>query len=238
MIAMTGIPFLGIALLAAFGVALIPFGYALNIATPAIEAFGNVISKVFAGLATVITAAAGGIATIFTSLTNVDVSKLLAIGPALMSVGLGLAALGAGGVIGAIGAFLGGDPIKKIERLSEAGDGLQLAATGLQGVAAALTQVSSALSTIDVSKLEALTDFTTSSAIGGAVSGITSLITAPIKAVGSMVEGVGGGGNDAMIAAIKEVKVSVDRLYAKDSSIHMDGKKVGTTLTQGSYKVA
>jgi hypothetical protein len=37
---------------------------------------------------------------------------------------------------------------------------------------------------------------------------------------------------------VKEVKASIDRLYAKDQSINMDGTKVGTTLTQGSYKVA
>lgn len=41
-----------------------------------------------------------------------------------------------------------------------------------------------------------------------------------------------------MIAAINQVKASVDRLYSKDTTINMDGKKVGTTLTQGSYKVA
>jgi hypothetical protein len=41
-----------------------------------------------------------------------------------------------------------------------------------------------------------------------------------------------------MIAAINEVKAAVDRLYNKDQSINMDGKKVGTTLVQGSYKVA
>ena len=41
-----------------------------------------------------------------------------------------------------------------------------------------------------------------------------------------------------MIAAINQVKASVDRLYSKDTSINMDGKKVGTTLTQGSYKLA
>ena len=41
-----------------------------------------------------------------------------------------------------------------------------------------------------------------------------------------------------MINAINEVKAAVDRLYNKDTSINMDGKKVGTTLTQGSYKVA
>jgi hypothetical protein len=41
-----------------------------------------------------------------------------------------------------------------------------------------------------------------------------------------------------MIAAIKEVKASIDKLYNKNTAINMDGKKVGTTLTQGSYKVA
>jgi hypothetical protein len=41
-----------------------------------------------------------------------------------------------------------------------------------------------------------------------------------------------------MISAINEVKAAVDRLYSKDTSINMDGKKVGTTLVQGSYKVA
>jgi hypothetical protein len=41
-----------------------------------------------------------------------------------------------------------------------------------------------------------------------------------------------------MITAINEVRTAVDRLYNKDTSINMDGKKVGTTLVQGSYKVA
>lgn len=41
-----------------------------------------------------------------------------------------------------------------------------------------------------------------------------------------------------MINAINQVKASVDRLYNKDTSINMDGKKVGNTLVQGSYKSA
>jgi hypothetical protein len=58
---------------------------------------------------------------------------------------------------------------------------------------------------------------------------------------------LGGGGNDninqsidltPMISAINEVRSAIDRLYNKDTSINMDGKKVGNTLTQGSYKVA
>ena len=65
-------------------------------------------------------------------------------------------------------------------------------------------------------------------------------------------KGGGGGSNEAMMALISTmtsqlqaqiastdaVKASVDKLYAKDQSIKMDGKEVGTTLTQGSHKVA
>jgi len=41
-----------------------------------------------------------------------------------------------------------------------------------------------------------------------------------------------------MITAINEVRSAIDRLYSKDTSVNMDGKKVGSTLSQGSYKVA
>jgi hypothetical protein len=54
---------------------------------------------------------------------------------------------------------------------------------------------------------------------------------------------LGGGGGMSidltpMIAAINEVRTAVDRLYNKDTSINMDGKKVGSTLVQGTYKAA
>ena len=58
--------------------------------------------------------------------------------------------------------------------------------------------------------------------------------------------GGGNGGNNInqsidltpMISAINEVRSAIDRLYSKDTSVNMDGKKVGSTLSQGSYKVA
>ena len=105
-------------------------------------------------------------------------------------------------------------------------------------MAGALTQVSSALSSIDVSKLEALDKFASNRASESVVGGIVDFITAPIKAIGSMVEGAGGNDNTGMIKAINEVRDAVNKLYAKDQSINMDGKKVGTTLVQSSYKVA
>jgi hypothetical protein len=231
---------LGIAVLT---VSMIGLGYALKLAAPGIEAFGKAIKSTFEGIGAIITAAAGGIATIFTSLQNVDVMKLLAIGPALIGIGVGLASLGAGGVIGAIGAFLGGDPIEKLQGLAASGDGLTKTATALQAIAGALVGVSVALAAIDVSKLEALNEFSSNQATNAAVKGITDFITTPIKAIG---EAIGGEKEEIkpgidltpMISAINEVKASVDRLYGKDQSINMDGKKVGTTLVQGSYKVA
>jgi hypothetical protein len=41
-----------------------------------------------------------------------------------------------------------------------------------------------------------------------------------------------------MIAAINEVRAEVTKLANRTININLDGKKVGSGLTQGSYKVA
>jgi hypothetical protein len=221
-----------------FTLAMMGLGKALGYVAPAIEAFGNVIKSVFEGIGTIITAAAGGIATIFTSLQDVDVIKLLAIGPALIGIGVGLAALGGGGILGAIGAFLSGDPIEKLQGLAASGDGLTKTATALQAIAGALAGVSVALAAMDISKLEALDEFSSNQASNAIVNGITSFITGPIKSTGNKEEINTGINLTPMIAAINEVTAAVNKLYSKDQSINMDGKKVGTTLVQNSYKAA
>jgi hypothetical protein len=214
------------------GAALIPLGYALKLAAPGIEAFGNAIKSTFEGIGTIITAAANGIATIFGSLEKVDVMKLLAIGPALIGIGLGLASLGGGGILGAIGAFLSGDPIEKLQSLAAAGDGLTQTATALQAIAGALIGVSVALATIDTSKLTALDEFASNRSTDSIVSGITDFITAPIKAVG---EAIGGGGKEEintgidltpMIAAINEVKTAVNSLQNRPVKLYIDSREI------------
>jgi hypothetical protein len=201
----------------------------------AIIALGGAMLVLGLGLQAVASAGTG-ITALFKSLTELDISKLTAIAPALKDIGEGIMMLGAGSIMAGIGGLLGGGPVGIIKGIAESGDGLQKAATGLQAMATALTQVASALATIDISKLEALSDF---SEKNSSSDSIISTILSPIKAIGSMIEG-GSGGNDntAMITAINEVRDAVNKLYAKDTSIHMDGKKVGTTLSQGSYKVA
>jgi len=199
----------------------------------AIIALGGAMLILGLGLQAVSNAGTG-ITALFKSLTELDVDKLTQIAPALLSIGEGIMALGAGSIMAGIGGLLGGGPVDIIKGIAESGDGIQKAATGLQAMASALQQVSSALSGIDTSKLEALSDFSEKSA----ASGIVSTILSPIKAIGNMIEGAAGGGNEEMVKAINEVRDAVKKLYNKDQSIHMDGKKVGTTLTQNSYKVA
>jgi hypothetical protein len=41
-----------------------------------------------------------------------------------------------------------------------------------------------------------------------------------------------------LIQAVNQVKMSIDKLYSKDSGIYMDSRKVGTTLAQNSHKLA
>jgi hypothetical protein len=221
-----------------FTLAMMGLGKALGYVAPAIEAFGKAIKSTFEGIGTIITAAATGIATIFDSLQNVDVMKLLAIGPALVGIGVGLAALGGGGILGAIGAFLSGDPIEKLQGLAASGDGLTKTATALQAIAGALAGVSVALAAMDISKLEALDEFSSNQASNAIVNGITSFITGPIKSTGNKEEINTGINLTPMIAAINEVTAAVNKLYSKDTAINMDGKKVGTTLVQNSYKAA
>ena len=97
--AATGIPFLGIALIAALGVAMIPFGYALGQAAPAIKAFGSVILSVFQGLGVIITAAAEGFTKMFGALNSDNMLGLLVLGPALLGISAGLAAMSVTGLL-------------------------------------------------------------------------------------------------------------------------------------------
>jgi hypothetical protein len=203
-------------------------------------ALGAAMIVLGAGLA-VVAAAGKGITGLFESLTNLDVDKLNAIAPALESIGIGILALGAGSILTAIGGILGGGPVEVLQGIADTADGIQTAATSLQALAGALIGVSAALATIDTSKLEALDEFSSNQASNSVVSGITDFITTPIKAIG---EAMGGGVKEAgidltpMIAAINEVKTSVQDLQKRPVVINMDGKQIGSNLVQGSYKLA
>ena len=89
--AATGIPFLGVALLGAFGLALIPFGLALGLVAPLITAVGTAI-------ATVIMSIADAVVTVMPALTqglidlsnNVNVMGLIGLAAGLATLGYAL----------------------------------------------------------------------------------------------------------------------------------------------------
>lgn len=184
-----------------------------------------------------------GVVELFNSLTNLDIDRLNAIAPALESIGSGILALGAGSVLTAIGGLLGGGPVEVLQGIANTGDGIQKAATSLQALAGALMGVSVALATIDTSKLESLDEFASNRASTSIVGGITEFITSPIKAIGDAIGGGKEGANAGvdltpMIAAINEVKAAVNELQKRPVTINMDGKQIGSSLVQGSYKLA
>ena len=89
---------------------LMGIGAALGFAAPGIKAFGTVITSIFAGVATVITAVAAGFVMLMDNMTMEKVKPMLALGLALYGIAGGLAAmalagLGALPIIGALGAL-------------------------------------------------------------------------------------------------------------------------------------
>lgn len=109
---------------------LMGIGVALNLASPAIEAFGNIIIGVLGAVPGIVTAIANGFVTMFSAITS-NIGSVLLLGPALLGIAAGLAAMSFAGigalpVIGALTALgvagmgiaalsgaLGGEEVKK-----------------------------------------------------------------------------------------------------------------------------
>ena len=148
-----------------------------------------------------------------------------AVGEAISGIVTAIAT-GISTIVGSLGDMIG--------KLAEAGPSLLLLIPALFGIAGGLAA-------IGFSGLLALPSIIGLTALGAVAPALASIGIGG----GGKEETIGGEGNinsgidlTPMIAAINEVKASIDRLYSKEQSINMDGKKVGTTLVQGSYKVA
>jgi|TARA_R110002012_G_C11657047_1_gene611829 hypothetical protein len=96
--------------LAALTSSLIPLGFALALAAPAFKAFGTIITSIFSGVATVVTAVAAGLVSMMGAVTMDNIGPMLLLGPALLGIAAGLAAMALAGpgalpIIGALGAL-------------------------------------------------------------------------------------------------------------------------------------
>lgn len=264
-----------VAMLGAFGAAVFLFGIGLGEATPGIEAFGGMLSKVFTGIAEVISSTFTGISLMFDTLGKIDSNKLLLIGPSLVGIGLGLVTLGAGAALGNIGLLVA---VLTINKLSSYSDGLIKTSTSLELISQGISKITSSLALLDLSKLEALDNYASNRAKEALIAGISNVLLSPFT---SSINNDSRDGNETtsntrlenndvitptiiqptltsvktlpnpspttndkpldlstMIAAINQVKDAVNKLHAKDSNVYLDGRKVGSTLVQGSYKLA
>jgi hypothetical protein len=96
--------------MAIFTLSIMGVGKALGMAAPAFKAFGTIITSIFGGVATVISAVALGIVTIMESMTVEKIKPMFLLGAALFGIAGGLAlmataGLGALPIIGALGAL-------------------------------------------------------------------------------------------------------------------------------------
>ena len=134
---------IGAAAIGVLGLALVPFGFAINLAAPGIAELANVL----------------------TALAKVPITNLLAIGPALVGIGVGLAAMSGGNLLSNLfngfGKLFGGEgPLDKLARLGSAAPEINKLGASLQ-----------TLKDVDLDDIEITGDFNI------AVTGVDNLTT-------------------------------------------------------------
>lgn len=149
---------LGAAAIAALGASLIPAAFAANLAAPAFEAIAKAIEAVGTAVSQIVGAIFDGLTKFFDKLSQLDASQLFLIGPALVSIAVGLAALSAvslySGFLDFIGGLFGADsPIEKLEKMAALGPRMQQLAEGLTQVVAQLKEFEQIMDNISISDL-------------------------------------------------------------------------------------
>jgi hypothetical protein len=250
--ASTGVAFLGPALLAALGVALIPFGFALSLVTPLVQAFGEVIIGVLGAIPPIIEAIASGLSTLLTSLVDNLIKLadpkiavgLIVLAPGLLALGAATAYLGtisplilAGSyALAALGVAL--IPLSmSFQMLAEANmEGLITNLASLAGIAPSLALVGGSLLSI-AAGLGAI-----------AIAGIAALpVLAALATLGTL--GIIGGGegadaapgNDPIAQKLDELNANVVRLIGAVESggvVEIDGNRAGTAFSLSATNIA
>ena len=153
----------------AIGLALIPFGGALRLATPAIEAFGGIVGKVFSGMSGIVESAGksiSGIIDSFTKLKTAAISittdqierlskipgdNMLASANGINAIKLALSDFQPGIVAGIskfFGSFFSKDPAEQLKKLANLGDGLSKTSLSMSAFSKAIVE----FNTVKISK--------------------------------------------------------------------------------------
>lgn len=226
---------IGLLALAGFGASLIPLGFALGQAAPAISAFGDVIKGAFEGIASIITAAANGLVSLMSVITIEKATAMLMLAGSLGYLGLALGGFALALAAAGVGGLIGGGIFKKINELTEQAEPLRMTASAMQLLASSIQSISSSLGTLSLEKLEALQDFkmnpvemgiqAVSQGISGAVQKVSSL--------GGGEESVGttGGVGDTQNQLIQRLDTLIQETR-QNRDVFIDGTKVTSLITQ------
>ena len=242
------------AALGSFGVAAAPaipvilaLGAALLMASPAIyvlgeviktiaEVIGNVLMKALEMLPSIVTAVANGFTQILGAVTPEAIAGLFMLGPALISAAFGFTAfsiaVAAGALAGGLASIMGGGLLPQIILLGTLAGPLSTVASSLTSIASAISMISENLANLDTDKLEALSHLV-----------LTTAIAAPMMAaagaIGDMVSGVTGGGEESSAKAENNEKLiaKIEELIAvtkQGKNINMDSRRVNNSLQQSA----
>jgi hypothetical protein len=233
---------IGIGLMAALGVAMIPFAFALSLLTPLLEAFGTIVVNVMSAIPPIIGAIADGFVTMFTAISPENVLGMMMLGPALLSASVGMIAFSAALAVGGIASFFGGGVIDQIKELSTIGPGVAAAGEGLAEVATHVAILTSSLTGLGslVSPLYALGGGLMSISAGLTTMAFSGMMAIPIigalmglAAVAPALEGLGNffgiGGDDSGDSdseLLDEIKGLRSDLQAQPIVLNIDGKAV------------
>lgn len=179
--------------IAVLGASLIPFGYALNLMAPAlekftpmIEAFGGVLRVVFDGISGIVSSAAAGISQIFSVLSGVDTMKILALGPALTGLSVGLAALAGGSVISSAGSALsslfGGSALDDLAELAELADPIKTLSNSIAMLSLNLTDFNAAAANLNLDEFEKIATVDLSDKLKAKISATANMRDATVEA--------------------------------------------------------
>lgn len=162
-----------------FGKAISSIGDSLLVIEPIITSFFKGISLV-AG--TVIT----GINTIFQTLSSIDISSLLMVGPALFGIAAGLAAIGGGSVVQGLTSLFSGDPFIKLEKLATLANPLNIVAGAVKSLTDSIGTLGSVLDVLNIDELNSISDKAIEINKTDAIQSTASIITQPLHQIAAI----------------------------------------------------
>jgi hypothetical protein len=233
---LTGVGALGLAALIAGAIGL---GFALNLAAPAIEAYGKVFTAVFAGLTTLVSAVAEGFAKILGAVTLDNIGPMLLLGPALIGVGIGLMTLGVAGIAAFPGILLASlamsamvIPLSLLTAVASAGVlpvlitslmTLGAAAPGLLGVGAGLLSIAAGLAAISIAGPMAIPSLLAVTGLAAVIGGVATIFGGGDKSIGESKSKA----EEGSLAAVEAKLTELIAVVKTGGNVYLDSNKVG-----------